>query len=126
MPDFPGKIIGIYYVDENPDVSLVELVIDKKVEEIDIGEFTQEVESQPQLSWQAPFAEKYLSSDGETIIGDDFHMPDSKAESTRFTFYIYFLDPAKPLLTPFGPIQLPPRQDPPKRISNQIVFEYPE
>ena len=122
----PVKFIGLYSVDESPDVTLVELIVDKKADEFDVGEFTQEIEDQPRLNWQAPFAEKYLSLDGETIIGDDIDLPEFLTDTTRLTFFFYFLDPSKPLITPFGKLQLIQKQEQPKRIKGLIKFEDPE
>ena len=126
MQNFPVKLIGLYSVDENSDVTLVELVINKKADEFDLGEFTQEIEHQPRFNWQAPFAEKYLSLDGETIIGDDFDQPEFLTDNTRLTFFFYFLDPSKPLVTPFGQLQLTQKQEQPERIRRLIKFEDPE
>ena len=126
MHDTPVKLIGLYSVNENPDVTLVELIIDKKANEIDIGEFTQEIENEPRLNWQAPFAEKYLDKDGSTIIGDDIDLPDVLTETTRLTFFFYFLDTTKPVMTPFGQLQLTQKSIQPKRIKDLIVFEDPE
>jgi hypothetical protein len=126
MQDSPVKLIGLYSVNENPDVTLVELSIDKKPNEIDIGEFTQEIENEPRLNWQAPFAEKYLDKEGETIIGDDMELPDLPTDTTRLTFFFYFLDTTKPLMTPFGQLDLMQKREPPKRIKDLIAFEDPE
>ena len=126
MQDSPAKLIGLYSVGENPDVTLVELIINKKADEFNVGEFTQEVDHQPRLNWQAPFAERYLSLDGETIIGDDIDLPEFLTDTTRLTFFFYFLDPSKPLITPFGQLQLTQKQEQPKRIKGLIKFEDPE
>ena len=126
MENFPVKLLGLYTVEENPDITLVELVIDKKADEFDLGEFSQEIQHQPRLNWQAPFAEKYLSLDGEAIFGDDISPPEFLTDNTRLAFFIYFLDPSKPLMTPFGPLQLTQKQEQPKRIKSLIKFEDPE
>lgn len=126
MHDIPVKLIGLYSVEENPDVTLVELLIDKKANEIDIGEFTQEIENEPRLNWQVPFAEKYLDEGGNTIIGDDIDLPEKLTETTRLTFFFYFLDTNKSLITPFGQLQLTQKSTQPKRIKDLIVFEDPE
>jgi hypothetical protein len=123
MQNSPVKLIGLYSVDENPDVTLVELIVNKKADEFDIDEFTQEIEDQPRLNWQAPFAEKYLSLDGETIIGDDIDLPEYPTATTRLTFFFYFLDPSKPLMTPFGKLHLIEKQEQPKRIKGLIKLE---
>lgn len=120
------KLIGIYDVDENPDITLLELTIDKKANEIDIGEFTQEIENEPRPNWQAPFSEKYLDKDGIKIIGDDINLPAIITDNTRLTFFFYFLDINKPLITPFGQLLLTQKIAQPNRIKNLIVFEDPE
>jgi len=127
MNEFPVKLVGLYHVTENTDVTLVELIINKKANEFGIGEFTQEIEGQPRSNWQAPFGEKYLDVDGNTIIGDDhMNLPKSPADTTRLAFFIYFLDTTKPLETPFGKLQLEQKSEQPKRIKDLIVFEDPE
>lgn len=126
MKNFPVKLIGLYSVDENPEASLLELLINRRADQINIEEFTQEIQNEPRNSWQAPFGEKYLSLDGETIIGDDFDLPKFFTDTTRITFFIYFLNPAKPLLTPFGQLLLTKIQAQPQRIKDLIKFEDPE
>lgn len=120
------KLIGLYIVEENLDVTLVELLIDKKANEINLNEFTQEMENETRLNWQAPFDEKYLDISGKTIIGDCVNSPQTSSDITRLTFFIYFLDTAKPLLTPFGKMQLIQRKEAPLRIKNIIFFENAE
>lgn len=120
------NLIGLYSVDKNPDVTLVELLINKKASEIEIGEFTQQIENQPKRNWQAPFFEKYLNLEGTKIIGDEYNLPKETNETTRLTFFIYFLDVNKSLLTPFGPLELKEKVNQPKRITELIRFEDPE
>lgn len=120
------KLIGLYSVDTNPEVTLVELLICKKVSEIEIGEFTQFVENQPRLNWQSPFSEKYLSTDGTEIIGDEDNLPDDLNETTRLIFFFYFLDLNKSLITPFGQLELTEKDNQPKRISELMKYENPQ
>ena len=120
------QLIGHYYVNDNPDVSLIELIIDRKADEIDLLEFTQEIDNEPRSNWQAPFDEKYLDPDGNTIIGDDLVLPTHLSSNTRMTFYMYFLDESKSLLTPFGRLQLPKKISQPSRIKDLLNFEDPE
>lgn len=126
MNDSVVKFIGLYSVPNNPDVTLIELIINKKADAFDLIEFTQEAKNLPRSSWQVPFSEKYLSLDGESIIGDDFKLPKSLTDVTRLTFFIYFLDSSKPLITPFGHFELPGKQKQPDRIKALIEFESPE
>ena len=126
MTESSIQLIGHYSVDNNPDISLIELLINKKANDIDLLEFTQEVANEPRANWQAPFEEKYLDLDGNKIIGDDIDLPSDTINKTRMTFYIYFLDASKPLVTPFGYLQLTEKIEQPKRIKDIIVFNDPE
>jgi len=120
------NLIGLYSVDENPEITLVELLVNKKASEIDICQFTQPTENQPKMNWQIPFLEKYLNQEGTEIIGDENSLPEDFNETTRLTFFIYFLDVNKLLLTPFGSISLSKKTNQPRRISEIIKFENPE
>lgn len=120
------EIIGAYYVDEQPDASLLELIVHKPFHEITITGFTQEIEGQHFDDWQVPFNEKYLDPQGENIKGDDLVTPTELSRSCRLTLFIYFLDYDKPLITPFGEINLPAKTAAPERITRIIRFEDPE
>lgn len=120
------KLIGLYSVDTNPEVTLVELLICKKASEIEIGEFTQFVENQTRLNWQSPFSEKYLSLDGTEIIGDEDNLPDDLNETTRLIFFFYFLNLNKSLITPFGQLELTEKNNQPNRISELMKYESPQ
>ena len=54
-----------------------------KANEIYLSEFTQEIENESRLNWQAPFAEKYLDLEGEIITGDD-SAPHALARGSAF------------------------------------------
>lgn len=120
------KLIGLYIVKQDPDVTLVELSIDEKATKIDIGKFTQKIKGVPKLDWQAPIQEKYLDKKGEKVIGDDFDLPKRIGITTRLTFFIYFLDTSKPLVTPYGHLALIEKSKMPKRLKGIIKFEDPE
>lgn len=120
------EIIGAYYVDGHPDLSLLELIVHKPFNQINIIEFTQEIERQHFDNWQVPFNEKYLDLQGENIIGDDLVTPTELSRSCRLTFFIYFMDYDKPMITPFGKINLPAKTVAPERITRIVRFEEPE
>ena len=120
------ELVGLYQVEKHPDKTLVELLIGQKANEIDLVQFTQEMKKTPRENWQAPFGEKYLDIEGKEVIGDDIDMPTVLTDTTRLTFFIYFLDLQKPLLTPYGELQLVEKTEPPQRIKDIIAFEDPE
>jgi len=87
------EIIGIYAVNENPDVSLVEVIVEKSYDEFNISDFTQAVEGLKRGSLQAPFGDTYLNTIGTQVIGDYFRKPLTKLGITRlaFLFIIWIL-----------------------------------
>ena len=113
-------------MNENPDVSLVEVIVEKNYDEFNISDFTQAVEGLNCGSWQAPFRDTYLNTIGTQVIGDYFRKPLTKIGITRLAFFIYYLDFSKPLSTPFGKIEMPAKTQIPERIKDKIKYEDPE
>ncbi|MES2774167.1 MAG: hypothetical protein V4722_08280 [Bacteroidota bacterium] len=120
------ELIGHYSVENQPELSLIELRILRKADEIELSDFTQEQVDEPEENWQSPFSEKYLNHNGDKVIGDDFELPQVLTKSTRLVFFMYFLDNNNFLRTPFGHVDLIGKIDPPQRIKNIIFFENPE
>ncbi len=120
------ELIGVYFVDGQQDISLVELLVDKRADEIDLVMFSQEIEGVSSDNWQVPFSENYLSIDGDEIIGDGFDLPKQIDRKTRLVFFIYFLDVTKEFKTPFGDLALIEKTVQPERLRNIIEFQDPE
>lgn len=120
------NLIGVYTVDGQADVHLIELDIKAKHTDIDIGGFTQRQDGINQMSWQSPWDEKYLNEKGSEITGDWFKAPQNVAETTRLAFFLHFIDFNKPLTTPFGDIDLSPPEPMPDRLSSIIEYEEPD
>src|SRR5688572_113797 len=99
-------LIGIYDVQGEKDVYLLELYIKSKHTQIEIDKFTQAQENIDPLNWQSPWEEKYLNSEGTAITGDWLNLPEEILDDTRIIFFLHFLDFTKPLITPFGKIEL--------------------
>jgi hypothetical protein len=57
----------------------------------DWGKVTQENPTQPRSNWQVAYDEQPLDAAGR-----------------RWAFFFHYLDPTRPLLTPAGPVTLPP------------------
>jgi hypothetical protein len=55
-----AKIIGIYPIEGNAPVHLIELLVEGDGDAFDIGEVTQEVAGQQKSNWQAPYDEASL------------------------------------------------------------------
>jgi len=84
------------------------------------GRFTLDDVHQPGVD-QAAWDEVYLSEDGQSVVPTRFYeVP--KSEVIRVGFYLHYFDPAKPLVTGYGTIELPPVQDMPDYLQKLIPY----
>jgi len=120
------NLVGVYNVDGQSDVHLLEFKINSNHENIDIGEFTQKVEGTDRLNWQTPWDEKYLNEAGTEVTGDWLNEPVDSNEKTRLAFFFHFLDFDKPLETPFGKIVLQQPTVIPERLEGLVEYEEPD
>lgn len=97
------RVIGIHPIAADEPLHLVELEADSG--DFDFGAVTQEVSGQPRSNWQAAYDERE--------VGEN-----------RFAFFFHYLDIAKPLLSPVGPLALPPESPVPKHLQG-IEYEQP-
>jgi hypothetical protein len=86
-------------------VHLVEVEIDSNADCFDFGAITQEMPSQPQSNWQVAYDEREVGQN-------------------RSAFFFHYLDIAKPLVTPAGPLALPPETPVPEHLRS-IEYEPP-
>src|SRR5437868_9865811 len=79
-----ARIVGVYPVEADEPVHLIELLVEGDLEDFDMDKVTQEVAGQPMRNWQAPYNERLLEeSEGKA----------------RHAFFFHFLDLNNPLLT---------------------------
>src|SRR5262245_5209970 len=100
-----ARVIGIHPVAADEPVHLVELEVEGNAADFDFGEITQEAPGQPRNNGQAVY--------GEREVGEN-----------RFAFFFHYLDTAKPLLSPVGPLPLPPESPVPVRLQG-VEYEQP-
>lgn len=117
------EVIGVYSVEVTKEVHLVEVLVQALPSSFDVSDFTQEIKGQPKSNWQVAYDEYYLNSNGNAIIGDSLRIPKEETAMTRMTFYLYFIDFNKPLITPFGNVSLPRPTTMPARLKDIINFE---
>ena len=118
------SIVGVYRVSSHGDVHLIESLIDVPPREVNVSGFMQEDPTQPKSNWQVAYDAKYLNTDSDQVIGEDFDLPaDESCVTTRLAFFLYFIDFDRPLMTPYGDIRLPAPTEMPERLSNIIQFE---
>ena len=124
------RLIGVYEVPNNPDVSLIEVEVDRSPSRVDVGGFTQEDPGQDRSSWQVPYDERYLDESGSHEIGERWlgWTPEPGADEpagTRLVFFFHFLDMTRPLMTPDGDTALPSRTSMPSRLGF-VDYEPPD
>lgn len=117
------KIIGIYPVEGNENVHFFEVIVQETAWTIDISEFMQEDPSQPKENWQVAYDEYYLDAKGERVTGDSLNLPETNTTPSRIGFFLYFVNLNRPLLTPFGKVNLPQPTLMPERLKAIITFE---
>jgi len=120
------NLIGVYKVIGQPNVHLVELYINAKHTDFDVGDFTQQQEGVDRLNWQAPWDEKYLNNEGTEIISSSFNLPKELTDTTRLVFFLHFVNFDKPLMTSFGCVDLMQPEPMPTRLSSIIKYEQPD
>ncbi|GAB5562645.1 MAG: hypothetical protein SynsKO_42920 [Synoicihabitans sp.] len=122
------KIVGVYPVlnSEEP-CHMIEMAIYDNSGVFPVGDITQRIEGEPRDNWQAPYAERIVSADGETILTDEFEAedhPDLWEGDFRLVFFFHQLDPEMPLISPFEELPIPSIGEIPLRLSS-IVYEAP-
>jgi hypothetical protein len=105
MMDF--VIRGVHPVETLQPFHLVEVELRDADAFFDWAAVTQEVPGEPQSNWQVPWDERPISSD-----------------STRWVFFFHHLNLNSPLLTPYGPVDVPAATPRPDHLSD-IEYESP-
>lgn len=121
-------VIGIYRVETDQSVHLIEILVKNLKGKFDLSEITQEIDGQPKRNWQVPWDEKILDSAGERVIADCFlaeQKPELWMGNIRMVFFFHHINFSKPLITPFGPLNLLNESSRPDRLS-EIAYESPD
>ena len=113
-------IIGIY--DFNNDAILVELIINEYPKDIDFIEFCVPDNSLNKSSWQVPYMEQYLGSDGVDKLCETYGAPAEQTKPTRLTFFLYKTGLPE-LSTPYGNVSILSPQKMPDRLVKIIDFD---
>jgi hypothetical protein len=121
------EIVGVYPVPEAPEpVHLIEVVVHDSPG-FDPAAFVQPDPDQPEENWQTAYDERAMNELGDTPITDSFELSsreDLLKGDVRLVFFRHALDAARPLMTPFGVVELPSPSDRPQRLS-AIQYEEP-
>jgi hypothetical protein len=112
--------LGVYPVEEARDpCHLVELRLEPETagEKLDLRAVTQEASGHPGTSWQTPSGEYLLDVRGELGRFLENREAAGVRAPARVAFFFHFLRSDRPLLTPAGPVLLPPATPRPVRLS---------
>ena len=116
------ELIGVYTIPNHDDVKLIELVVGENLNDFDPIQIAQEQKGMDKMDWQTAYDEKYLNSEGNEIIGDDFEKPNGLTRF-RLVFFFHYLDFNKPLISQYGLIKLKHATELPERLSKIIDYE---
>lgn len=94
---------------------LLEVRVMGRDDAFEVGDFKQAG------SDQGPYDEAFLSDDGTSLVTRGFSVPD--VEPLRVAFFLHFFNPASPLETSYGPVEVPPLQDMPRRLQELMPYE---
>ena len=112
-------VLGVHHVQEAPDpCHLIELRLDSDApgERLALRTITQEAAGEPGRGWPKPFDEHLLDSPGESGRPLEFWEAAALPAPARIAFFFHYLRPGRPLLTPAGPVRLPPPTTRPDRL----------
>ena len=102
---------------------LVEVLVSNADADFDVGEFTQEDPKQPRDNWQAPWAEAFLSTDGERLLVERGESLPSDQDSFRVAFYMHYWKPGEPLVTSYGRLSTSSLSPMPERLTRLVPYE---
>ena len=102
-------------------VVLIETIIKNPDKRFSVRDFTQRQYGIPRDSWQAAYAETFLSLDGESVIKTRFgELP--KIDCYRCAFFLHFFQDKAPLQTSYGDVECPATEPMPDRLERLAPF----
>lgn len=116
------QVLGVYPIEAPESCHIVELLVGEAESGFDIGAITQETERQPRENWQVPWDEHFLDIEGS--MPNEPERDRLLQSEFRVVFFFHFLDLTRPLLSPTGPLPLPPPTSLPERLAS-LRYELP-
>ncbi|MEO8448201.1 MAG: hypothetical protein ABI647_00330 [Gemmatimonadota bacterium] len=95
------QIVGVYPVDTVEPIHLVEVLVSDAFDDVDWGSFRQD---DPDIA-SNPEGEDAVDTD--SLPHDEQPVEQLPDGRTRVVFFVHQLDVSRPLLSPFGALQLP-------------------
>ena len=101
---------------------LVEVLVSNPDRRFRVDDFVQKDEAKPESSWQAPYAEAYLTEDGLTLLSR-WELPSSLPKRFRVAFFLHYWKPNVALQTTYGQLACPEPTSMPNRLSALVPYE---
>jgi len=108
--------------DQLASTVLVEVLLRNRDESFDLGDFTQPQEGVPRENWQAPWAEAYLTLDGEALATERWSSP-PQTEDLRVAFFLHYWQPNAVLRSSYGDLSCPAVREMPERLGRLVPYE---
>ncbi|MEX2173299.1 MAG: hypothetical protein WD872_02990 [Pirellulaceae bacterium] len=118
------KVIGVYPVEAEEPLHLIEVLFYDMQSRAALDGITQEWPAR-ERGWQVPYLEHILNASGDRVlVGWDQigKRPEDWEGDVRVVFYFHYLSFERPLLSPFGELQVPSPEPLPPRLSNKITY----
>lgn len=103
-------------------VVLIEAQVSSADKRFRVDDFTQANPDLPRESWQAAWAEAYLSADGSKLLAR-WDEPEVLPEVFRIAFFLHWWQPTAPLVTSYGNIGCPAPDAMPDRLQQLVPYE---
>jgi len=112
-----------YIERELGSAALVEVLVEYPDKAFSMGAFVQPDPGQPEKHWQVAWCEKYLTPDGDGLLGEYRFNEVPSEPCFRVAFYIHYWKHENGLNGPYGPLELPPVQPMPPRLWQLAPYE---
>ena len=103
-------------------IVLVEVLVSERDDKFKLRHFTQPQEGVPEANWQTPWAEAYLTPDGEALAVQRWRKPPGTGD-LRIAFFLHYWQPDKALRCSYGDIRCPTVQEMPERLRRLVPYE---
>jgi hypothetical protein len=122
LPEADRKLAEQHVREQLATVALIEVMVCNRDPQFRVDDFTQAIPGLARDNWQAPWAETYLTDDGEALLVERWSStpPD---DPLRIAFYLHFWRDDLPLETSYGPVTCPTSRPMPERLRRLAPFE---
>lgn len=103
-------------------VVLVEVRVVNRDERFSVDNFTQPIPDTPRPNWQAPWAEAFLTPDGESLAVER-GAREPRAGDLRIAFFLHYWNENAPLRSSYGDVPCPRPTPMPKRLEKLVPYE---